>query len=318
MSVLRRRQLQVIYHLSHHVDIAARILAVLFAATFLTEALIHQFVGAYPGLAVFDAFNPESLLHVVTICCDLCIVVLLFVYYLGLRAYLIHPNKRWALILAPQDFKERILHGPTREELANCKVEFVSIERRNVDALIGLNETAFAGSNWALGPDQLRARNLGFIDRNKYVFMLMKSPIIKQSYIGYSCILPLTPEGADAYQHAAHGDVEMPAWYVARTTEKPAALLIFAIALDDKYSLRKSGADREFSEYFINCIWCHLLMLCTPWTSIGYHPPLWAQTDEPGLARKLRTAGFVGTDLFTRDNLEILELRGPLGIRENP
>jgi hypothetical protein len=54
--------------------------------------------------------------------------------------------------------------------------------------------------------------------------------------------------------------------------------------------------------------------LYMPWASIGYYPPIWAQTNEPGLARKLRWAGFVPTGTFTKDELEILEFNKPLRI----
>ncbi|MGD0547144.1 MAG: hypothetical protein ABR991_04875 [Terracidiphilus sp.] len=205
MHFFRRQQLQLVYRLSNRFEPIEKLLKVLFGICFVAWALIHTFGSNHPWLTVLATLNPEPILEAMITSCTVLTALLLVVYYIGIRLYLVHPNKRWHLILNRRDFKDRLINGPTQGELSQCQVEFVTNEKK-IDSLLLLNQSAFNGSKWEMNPDDLRNRNLNYIKQNQLAFMLIKEPILRRRYIGYTCVLPLTPKGANQYQKKADSD----------------------------------------------------------------------------------------------------------------
>ncbi len=136
----------------------------------------------------------------------------------------------------------------------------------------------------------------------------MVDPIEGKDYIGYSCLVPLTQTGAQLYMQGVVKDATFPKHLVARPTESPAAILVFAIHLKDEYEygFGKKGVSRKYSLYFWKCIYIHLKQLYPKLFQVG-KLPLYAQTAEKSLEGRLKRIGFTNTNKKSADGHHIWE-----------
>lgn len=242
-------------------------------------------------------------------------VLVLYVAFLATRMlFLKHPNAVWRMALTPEECGEirdwfrtgKDAHMPK----TYCRTKYATLD--DVHDLTRLNFAAFKSSAFATPPERLKERNESWIKRNRKIFLLMFDPTKKrEELMGYCSLLPLNEEGKRMYVSGQLKDSDIPAALVVKTGERPAALLFFAVVLDQKYSLAKSGADRCFSIYFMSCLRRHLKDMYPKLLATGKYPPLYAQTEEGSLRRKMEAVGFVSAEARTADGFDLLVLKKP-------
>ncbi len=142
--------------------------------------------------------------------------------------------------------------------------------------------------------------------------MFMYDPLREEDVIiGYSSLLPLTKDGIEGYLNKSYKDSDIPVSMVTAPSQKAAAVLLFAIMLKSEYSFSKTGASRNYVPYFWNCLRKHALTLYSEMGVDGHYPPIYAQTEQASLTRRLECIGFTHTKKYTRDGFELLVLANP-------
>ena len=236
------------------------------------------------------------------------LLIIYFIAYLFLRS----PNRKWSLVLTKDDCKvmgQWLKDGQSTNFLNKDTCKFKFATTGDLDVLANLNFEAFHGSAYEVSLERIKTRNAEFISQNDKCFMLMIDPIDGKDIIGYSCLLPLTKDGAEIYLDGSISDAKMPGSFVAKPGDNPAAILIFAINLRNEYSLAKYGASRKYSLYFWSCIRLHIELFNQDFGGANTFPPVYAQTAEKSLEKRLKRIGFTNTKIKTGDGYYIWEFK---------
>lgn len=260
----------------------------------------------------FKIFN--HLIETILIIVEIVLGIILLIYWV-LRFSLKNPHREWVKFLTNVQCKSIQLWlrniNYKDEHLDKCDCKFRYVGLADINIISQLNFNAFKGSPFELSLEKMKTRNKGFITRNNKCFMSMIDPIDGEDIIGYSCILPLNELGASLYKDGSISDTDLPAKLITKPSEKPSAILLFAIHLKKEYSNAKSSASMKYTFYFLNCIRLHLKSLYPKLYKNGNLPPLYVQTSHKSIERMLQRIGFINTMNISRDGYCIWEFNLP-------